>query len=64
MYWHIFLGPEQAVSAAFKAILRDPTLNTKLCMFAIDEHTVSANGEFSGLISHTCILCDHWCLSL
>ncbi|KAK3360810.1 hypothetical protein B0T24DRAFT_692776, partial [Lasiosphaeria ovina] len=46
-YTHVLLSPEQAVSAKFKAVLRDPGFHTRVGLFAIDElHIVGEWREF------------------
>ena len=36
-YTHVFIGPEQAVSAEFGNILKEPSFKTKVSLVAIDE---------------------------
>jgi superfamily II DNA helicase RecQ len=36
-YTHVFIGPEQAVSAEFGDILKEPSFKTKVSLIAIDE---------------------------
>jgi superfamily II DNA helicase RecQ len=37
-YSHVLLGPEQAVSEAFKDALTDPVFQSKVRLIAIDEY--------------------------
>ena len=47
LYTHVLLGPEQACSKTFRAALRDPELQAKIGLVAIDEcHLVKQWEEF------------------